>query len=75
MTIELSHRRETAADPQAPGARPDGLVDIITTHVTVNGDLDEGQEARLRQIVSKCPVHKTLMARPVIEDEFEVVAR
>lgn len=46
-----------------------GLIDRIESHVTIRGDFDDAQRARLSQIVSRCPVHKTLEKGPVIADE------
>ncbi len=46
-----------------------GFIDRIKSHVTIRGDFDDPQRARLSQIVSRCPVHKTLEKGPVIADE------
>ena len=37
-----------------------GLIDHITSNVHIEGDFDEAQRKRLAQIVTRCPVHKTL---------------
>lgn len=38
----------------------DGFIDRIESHVRIMGDFDDAQRERLEQIVSRCPVHKTL---------------
>lgn len=46
----------------APGAR----LPLIRSNVSVNGDLTPEQLARLQEIAARCPVHRTLRARPAI---------
>lgn len=37
-----------------------GYIQTITSNVKISGDFDEAQKKRLAQIVTRCPVHKTL---------------
>lgn len=37
-----------------------GFIERVTSNVHIEGDFDDAQRARLTQIVSRCPVHKTL---------------
>jgi uncharacterized OsmC-like protein len=37
-----------------------GFIEQITSNVHIEGDFDDAQRKRLTQIVSRCPVHKTL---------------
>lgn len=37
-----------------------GFIEQITSNVRIDGDFDGKQQKRLAQIVSRCPVHKTL---------------
>jgi len=37
-----------------------GLIEQVSAYVTIGGEFTEGEQQRLRQIVSRCPVHKTL---------------
>lgn len=37
-----------------------GYIQLITSNVNIEGDFDDAQRKRLSQIVSRCPVHKTL---------------
>ena len=45
-----------------------GMIDHITSNVHIDGDFDAAQEKRLAQIVSRCPVHKTLANGVQFED-------
>lgn len=45
-------------------------VDHLQKRLKFIGDLDEKQKARLKEIASKCPVHKTLITHTVIETEL-----
>ena len=50
----LGHKKETHSD---------GITrDTFTRIITVKGDLDEAQHARMIEIANKCPVHRTLEA-------------
>ncbi|MFT5499892.1 MAG: putative redox protein [Woeseiaceae bacterium] len=37
-----------------------GFIQMITSNVYIEGNFDDAQKKRLAQIVSRCPVHKTL---------------
>lgn len=37
-----------------------GLIEQITSKVHIEGEFDDAQRKRLAQIVTRCPVHKTL---------------
>ena len=37
-----------------------GFIEQVTSEVHIEGDFDDAQRKRLTQIVSRCPVHKTL---------------
>jgi putative redox protein len=53
---------------------PRAMVDEITRRITLRGDLDAAQRARLADIAAKCPVHKTLVAGVRVRDELAVEA-
>ncbi len=57
--VALSHRKIHAADCDECETR-EGMVDRIERRLSLEGDLDEGQRARLLEIADKCPVHRTL---------------
>ena len=41
--------------------------DVFTREITITGNVDEAQRARMIVIANKCPVHKTLEASSEIE--------
>jgi uncharacterized OsmC-like protein/fermentation-respiration switch protein FrsA (DUF1100 family) len=59
VSVVLKHGRIHAADCAACETR-DGKIDRIERVVTLEGDLDDAQRAKLLEIADKCPVHRTL---------------
>jgi putative redox protein len=59
VTVDLKHGKVHAADCAACETR-EGKIDRIERVLTLEGDLDEAQRARLLEIADKCPVHRTL---------------
>jgi uncharacterized OsmC-like protein len=59
VTVRLRHSRIHAADCGECETK-DGRLDRIERDVELHGALTEEQRARLLDIASKCPVHKTL---------------
>ena len=59
VAVDLKHDKVHAADCAECETR-DGKIDRIERVLTLEGDLDEGQRARLLEIANKCPVHRTL---------------
>jgi putative redox protein len=55
--VEVTWRRE-------PGSLP---ADVFERVITLNGDLDDIQRARLMEIAEACPVHKMLVAGSRVE--------
>jgi len=54
IAVDVTHKKETHGD---------GITrDTFTRVITVEGDLDEAQRARIIEIANKCPVHRTLEA-------------
>jgi putative redox protein len=72
VSIQLSHDKVHARDcadctqEEVDAAGPQGRIDLIKMDVSVQGDLDTQQVARLLEIGERCPVHRTLEARPKI---------
>lgn len=54
ISVDVTHAKEIHGD----GIKRD----IFTRIITVEGDLDEAQHARMIEIANKCPVHRTLEA-------------
>ncbi len=57
--VRLRHSRIYAADC-AECETKEGMLDRIERVITLEGDLDAEQRARLMEIADKCPVHSTL---------------
>ncbi|MEX2599626.1 MAG: OsmC family protein [Dehalococcoidia bacterium] len=72
VTVELSHEKVKAEDCDECEEGLTGLVDLIHIRTTVTGPLTGEQEARLREIAGRCPVHKTLRGRPQMVEDLVV---
>jgi putative redox protein len=59
VEVRLRHDR-IYADDCANCETKEGLIDHIERVITLEGDLDAAQRARLLEIADKCPVHRTL---------------
>jgi len=59
VTVDLKHDKVHAADCAECETR-EGRIDRIERVLTLEGDLDAAQRARLLEIANKCPVHRTL---------------
>lgn len=68
VTVRLRQQRIHAADCAECTRSTEGYVHRIERSVTVEGDLDDAQRARLQEIAHKCPVHKTLTSEIVIAE-------
>lgn len=70
MTLRLYAERKgwplKGVHVRLTGGPTDGKYNIIR-HITMEGELDAGQRARLLDIASKCPVHRTLTGEVLIE--------
>lgn len=59
VSVRLQHSKIHAADC-ASCETAAGMVDRIDRLITLEGDLDDTQRARLHEIADRCPVHRTL---------------
>jgi uncharacterized OsmC-like protein/alpha-beta hydrolase superfamily lysophospholipase len=59
VQVRLRHEKIHAADC-AECETKEGMIDRIERAITLDGDLDAAQQARLMEIADKCPVHRTL---------------
>lgn len=57
-----------ADDCENCGEDAEGFIQQITSNVHISGDFDEKQQNRLAQIVTRCPVHKTLANGVALKD-------
>ncbi len=64
VAVEISHDKVHAQD----AAREDGTkIDRFRRVITLTGDLDADQRAKLLEIADKCPVHRTLERRSEVD--------
>lgn len=61
VTVELAHDKTHAADC-AHCETKEGRIDRIERVITLEGDLDQCERAKLLEIANKCPVHRTLQS-------------
>jgi putative redox protein len=59
MSVDLKHDKVHAKDCEECETR-EGKIDRIERTLTLEGDLDDAQRAKLVEIAEKCPVHRTL---------------
>jgi len=52
MHVEVTHDRKAGETP----------ADVFTRRITLGGDLDDEQRARLMEIADRCPIHRLLTA-------------
>jgi putative redox protein len=60
VSATYEHGRVHADDCEGCDDDKQGYLDRITSRVRIAGTFDDTQRTRLEQIVSRCPVHKTL---------------
>ncbi len=70
VEVRLSHRRDYARDC-ADCEDQSVLLDLIERRITLKGDLDQAQRARLLEIAQLCPVHRTLTGTIKVSDLLE----
>lgn len=59
VTIHIDHHKDYAETLVADEQKPQ-KIDVFNKYITLVGDLDDAQKARLLAIADKCPVHRTL---------------
>jgi putative redox protein len=67
VEVRLAHRRDYAEDC-AHCEEETAHIDVITRSISLTGELDEAQRARLLEIAQKCPVHRTLTGTIEVRD-------
>ncbi|MGB3556170.1 MAG: OsmC family protein, partial [Jannaschia sp.] len=63
VAVDVTHDRMHAQDAPSGFER----IDRFRREITIEGDLDAGQRARLLEIADRCPVHRTLEAGARVE--------
>lgn len=66
VVVRLEHEKIHAGDC-AECETKEGKLDSIVRTIELEGDLDDEQRARLREIADKCPVHRTLESEVKVE--------
>ena len=66
VAVTLRHEKKHAEDCEECKDK----LDHIYRTIRVEGDLDDAQRARLLEIADKCPVHRTLTSRIVIDTKL-----
>ncbi len=74
VQVRLRHSRIHATDC-AECETKEGMIDRIDRAITLEGDLDAAQRARLMEIADKCPVHRTLTSEIDIRTVEEAARR
>ena len=59
-SVALTHSRHHAEDGEAACDGKPASLERIDREITLEGDLDPAQRARMMEIADKCPVHRTL---------------
>ena len=67
--VYISHSRKHSDDLEIEIEKPTYL-DHISKKLKFVGNLDEKQKERLKQIASKCPVHKTIASEVIFNTEI-----
>ncbi len=65
ITYSIKHSDDLILDIEKPKR-----MDHLQKRLKFVGDLDDKQKQRLKEIASKCPVHKTLQSEVIIETEI-----
>ncbi len=71
VRLEYNFDRVHAEDCAQCDDDATGLIERVQARVTLGGTFDDAQRKRLEQIVSRCPVHKTLAHGMKIFDTVE----
>lgn len=67
----LLHHDKIHAEDCADCETREGKIDVIERSITLTGNLDDAQRARLLEISEKCPVHRTLHSEINIRTRLE----
>jgi len=59
VTVRLRHSRMHAQDCRDCDTK-EGMLDVIDSEISLQGELSAEQRNRLREIAERCPVHRTL---------------
>jgi uncharacterized OsmC-like protein len=72
VSVELDHQRIYREDCEGC-SEEEKRVEKIVRRISVRGALTEAQKGKLLEIAGKCPVHRTITGKPIVEDSIEVI--
>jgi len=67
--VYISHSKKHSDELLLDVEKP-GYLDHISKKLKLIGNLDEAQKKRLKEIASKCPVHKTIASEVIFDTEI-----
>ena len=74
VSVRATHER-LVVEEEGAGELTRRKVERITQEITLEGDLDDAQRARLLEVAGNCPVHRTLVGGlEIVEAEARVSA-
>lgn len=72
VVCHINHHKNYEEALTATDGKPQ-KIDVFSREITLIGDLDDAQKARLLEIADRCPVHRTLHGKVKIETKLLVV--
>ena len=72
VSVQYTFDRIHASDCEDCEEGATGYIDHVTSDVFIEGDFDDEQRARLADIATRCPVHRTLDAGVHFTDRVHV---
>lgn len=60
VSVRYTYDRIHADDCEDCESTDNGWLELVTSEIFIEGQFDDAQRARLREIAVRCPVHKTL---------------
>ncbi len=69
IRVQLRHSRQHGEDCQYCDDQH-ARVDVIEREITLSGELEQAQRERLLEIADRCPVHKTLHGKIVVNSKL-----
>lgn len=70
ISVTVDHAKVHARDCADCGEGREGRIDRFERRISVAGDLQDEERAKLLEIADKCPVHRTLEAGAAVVTEF-----
>jgi putative redox protein len=71
VKVDYEFTREHGRDCDECEADDDARLEVIRAKVLIRGNLNDEQRERLREIVTRCPVHRTLETGPELFETVE----